>query len=175
MNTYILRRQEFCMYLASPPPITMDTLPARIAHLTDLPMDSLWGLWDAYFDTRPKRRNRKRLEGCLSQEIQKVAIAEYQMEECVTRKLSRWALKGGHRRRHLADRVLHMPQPSESFMAMTEMPLDINGLIDCYLTLFPDLTRPEALWLVGRAPHGWPSKITEALADVLARSRAGRS
>lgn len=163
------------MYLASPPPITMDMVPARLVQLTEIPMDSLWLLWDAYFDTRPKRRNRKWLECCLSQEIQKVALAEYEMETCITRKLSKWTLKGWRRRRHLDGRVLDGLKASTNRMTMTEMPLDINGMIDFYLTLFPDLTRPETLWLVCRAPYGWPSQITEALTGVLARSRAGRS
>lgn len=160
------------MFPLSPPPITMDTLLPRLAQLTDLPMNRLWELWDAYFETRPKRRNRKWLESCLCQEIQKVAFAEYQMEACVARKLSKWAQVGWRRRKHLARRVLNMPQPSASFMALTEPPQDVSGMIDFYLTLFPDLTKLESLWLVSREPYGWPLQITEAMAGVIAHSRS---
>lgn len=127
------------MLQTSPPPISMDQLAKQIALLPCLSMRSFWELWDEYFDARPRHRSRKWLEGCLARKIQEVALAEYEMELRVARKLERAARMRVHRQIHRGDCALDVPQDE-----------DINAQINGYLTLCHDLTRQEALWLVCR-------------------------
>lgn len=47
---------------------------ARIAQLPHLPMDSLWALWDQYFDLRPGHHHRAWLESRLAYKIQERAF-----------------------------------------------------------------------------------------------------
>ncbi|MFN4005384.1 MAG: DUF2924 domain-containing protein, partial [Hylemonella sp.] len=47
-------------------PADAKTLAARIAQLPDLPMDSLWALWDEHFDERPNHHHRTWIESRLA-------------------------------------------------------------------------------------------------------------
>ena len=50
------------------------TVAARVAQLPHLPMDSLWALWDEYFEERPKHHHRTWLESRLAYRIQERAF-----------------------------------------------------------------------------------------------------
>lgn len=50
------------------------SIAARIAQLPHLPMDSLWALWDQYFDERPGHHHRGWLESRLAHKIQERAF-----------------------------------------------------------------------------------------------------
>ncbi|KVG09864.1 DUF2924 domain-containing protein [Burkholderia thailandensis] len=50
------------------------TIAARIAQLPNLPIDSLWALWDEYFDERPKHHNRTWIETRLAYRMQERAF-----------------------------------------------------------------------------------------------------
>lgn len=127
------------MLQTAPPPISMDKLVVQLALLPSLSMHGFWALWDQYCDVRPRRRSRMWLEGCLARKIQEVAFAEYEMELRVARKLERAARMRVHRKIQRGDCALDVPQDE-----------DINAQISGYLTLCPDLSRQEALWLVCR-------------------------
>lgn len=140
------------MLQTAPPPISMDKLAMQISQLPSLPMHSFWTLWYEYFDGRPRRRSRNWLEGCLAHKIQEVALAEYEMELRVARKLYRAPRTRAHRQIHRGDRVLDVPQDGVKLETMVIPPVGINALINSYLTLCPDLTPHQALWLVCRVP-----------------------
>jgi len=55
-------------------PLQATTVAARIAQLPHLPMDSLWALWDEYFDERPRHHHRTWLESRLAYRIQECAF-----------------------------------------------------------------------------------------------------
>jgi hypothetical protein len=55
-------------------PLQATTVAARIAQLPHLPMDSLWALWDEYFDERPNHHHRTWLESRLAYRIQECAF-----------------------------------------------------------------------------------------------------
>ena len=50
------------------------SVAARVAQLPHLPMDSLWALWDEYFDERPNHHHRTWLESRLAYKIQERAF-----------------------------------------------------------------------------------------------------
>ena len=50
------------------------TVSARIAQLSLLPMDSIWALWDEYFDQRPNHHHRTWLESRLAYKLQERAF-----------------------------------------------------------------------------------------------------
>ena len=50
------------------------TVSARIAQLPLLPMDSIWALWDEYFDQRPNHHHRTWLESRLAYKLQERAF-----------------------------------------------------------------------------------------------------
>ena len=134
------------MLLTSPPPISMDKLAAQLALLPSLSLESFGALWAQYFDSRPRRRSRNWLIDCLARKIQEVACAEYEMEQRVSRKLKRAARMRAHRQMPRGC----MLQGEVKSQAMVAPTIDINELINSYLTLCPDLTYGEALWLVCR-------------------------
>lgn len=47
---------------------------AQVAQLSQLPMESLWALWDEYFDERPNHHHRTWLESRLGYKIQERAF-----------------------------------------------------------------------------------------------------
>lgn len=49
------------------------TISARIAQLPLLPMETLWALWDEYFDQRPNHHHRTWLESRLAYKLQERA------------------------------------------------------------------------------------------------------
>jgi hypothetical protein len=49
-------------------------IAARIAQLPELSMDSLWALWDEYFDERPNHHHRTWIESRLAYKIQEEAF-----------------------------------------------------------------------------------------------------
>ena len=61
------------------------TISARIAQLPILPMDSLWALWDEYFDQRPNHHHRTWLESRLAYKLQERAYGNLKVS--VRRKL----------------------------------------------------------------------------------------
>lgn len=130
----------------------MDKLAVQIALIPSLPPESFWALWAQYFDSRPRRRSRNWLIDCLARKIQEVAFAEYEMELRVLRKLKRAARMRAHRQMSRGD----MPHDEVKSQAMVAPPIGINELINSYLTLCPDITRQEALWLVCR---GWSLRV----------------
>jgi hypothetical protein len=141
------------MLTTMPPPIPMDQVFRQLAQLPSLPMHSFWELWDEYFETRPRRRSRNWLGTCLAHKIQEVAYAEYKMELSVTRKLDRAARTRAQRQRQRGDRGWDVPQDEVKTGTMVALPFGINAQIDSYLTLCPDLTLLEAIWLVCRVPY----------------------
>lgn len=50
------------------------SIAARIAQLSELSMDSLWALWDEYFDERPNHHHRTWIESRLAYKIQEEAF-----------------------------------------------------------------------------------------------------
>ena len=50
------------------------SLAAQLAQLPELSMDSLWALWDAHFDQRPKHHHRTYLESRLAYRLQEHAF-----------------------------------------------------------------------------------------------------
>ena len=54
-------------------PADPTTVAARVAQLPHLSMDSLWALWDEYFEERPKHHHRTWLESRLAYRIQELA------------------------------------------------------------------------------------------------------
>ncbi len=50
------------------------SIAARIAQLPELSMDSLWALWDEYFDERPNHHHRTWIESRLAYKIQEEAF-----------------------------------------------------------------------------------------------------
>jgi hypothetical protein len=140
------------MLQTAPPPISMDKLAMQLSRLPSLPMHSFWALWDEYFDERPRRRSRTWLEACLAHKIQEVALAEYEMELRVARKLHRARRTRAQRQIQRGNRELDVPQNGVKPETMAIPPVGINALINSYLTLCPDLTPHEALWLVCRVP-----------------------
>ena len=56
--------------------VSQDPTPiaTRIAQLPHLPMESLWALWDRYFDERPNHHHRTCLESRLAYKIQEQAF-----------------------------------------------------------------------------------------------------
>lgn len=50
------------------------SISARIAQLPELSMDSLWALWDEYFDERPNHHHRTWIESRLAYKIQEEAF-----------------------------------------------------------------------------------------------------
>lgn len=50
------------------------SVAARVAQLPHLAMDSLWALWDEYFDERPNHHHRTWLESRLAYKIQERAF-----------------------------------------------------------------------------------------------------
>lgn len=131
----------------------MDNLVVQLALLPSLPPKSFWELWAQYFDSLPKRRSRNWLEACLARRIQEVALAEHKMELSVTRKLAIAARTRAHRQRHRSDRGLDLPLDEVKTGTMVALPFGINAQIESYLTLCPDLTFQEAVWLVSRVSY----------------------
>lgn len=140
------------MLLTTPPPITINNLGASLCRLPYLSTSSFWALWDEYFETRPKRRNRNWLISCLARKIQDVALDEHLMELRVARKLARAARTRKLHRGHLQDRT------SETLLEAMKRPttavafIGVNALIESYLIICPDLTFEEAVWLACRVP-----------------------
>jgi len=59
---------------AHAPTVDATTIAARVAQLPHLSMDSLWALWDEYFEERPKHHHRTWLESRLAYRIQERAF-----------------------------------------------------------------------------------------------------
>jgi hypothetical protein len=140
------------MFQTTPPPISVSQLAFMLSRLPDLLMGSFWALWNEYFESRPRRRNRNWLINCLARKIQDVALAEYAMELRVARKLARATCTRRQRRMRRRDCVGEtFPDAIERGTTAGPIP-GINALIGTYLRLCPDLTYPEAVWLVCRMP-----------------------
>jgi hypothetical protein len=138
------------MLQTTPPPISVSQLAVTLSRLPDLPTGSFWALWDEYFESRPRRRNRNWLISCLARKIQDVAWAEYAMELRVARKLARATCTRRQRRMRRRDCVGET-FPDAIKRGTTAGPIfGINALIGTYLRLCPDLTYSEAVWLVCR-------------------------
>ena len=98
-------------------------------------------------------------------------MAESEMELRVAQKLGRAARTRAHRKIHRGDRVLDVPQDEVKLETMAAPPLGINAQINSYLTLCPDLTPQEALWLVCRVvdSNAAIARLGNVLADVIGR------
>lgn len=53
--------------------ITPDNLAAQLAQLPDLPMESLWALWDQFYNCRPGNHHRTYLENRIAYKLQERA------------------------------------------------------------------------------------------------------
>jgi Protein of unknown function (DUF2924) len=51
------------------------SITAQLAQLPELSMDSLWAMWDAHFDQRPKHHHRAYLESRLAYRLQERALS----------------------------------------------------------------------------------------------------
>jgi hypothetical protein len=78
----------------------------KVAQLPHLPMESLWALWDEYFDERPQHHHRTWLESRLAYKIQERAFGG--LKASVRRKLEDIGETGllPSRLRREADRLL---------------------------------------------------------------------
>ena len=82
------------------------TVAARVAQLPHLSMDSLWALWDEYFEERPKHHHRTWLESRLAYRIQERAFGA--LKPATRRKLEEIGETGilPRQLRHDANRLL---------------------------------------------------------------------
>lgn len=87
-------------------PADPTTVAARVAQLPHLSMDSLWALWDEYFEERPKHHHRTWLESRLAYRIQERAFGG--LKPATRRKLEEIGETGilPRQLRHDANRLL---------------------------------------------------------------------
>ena len=91
---------------AHAPTVDATTVAARVAQLPHLSMDSLWALWDEYFEERPKHHHRTWLESRLAYRIQERAFGG--LKPATRRKLEEIGETGilPRQLRHDANRLL---------------------------------------------------------------------
>lgn len=139
---------------AVPPPISIGQVFVRVSQLPHIPMSRLMALWHDYFEEPPKLQSRVWIESQLAYQIQAVAIAEHDMTLCVTAKLDRVFSTLARRQRSNGRRKSNEKQREviEETIAISDRCL-IELMRTC-LTICPELTGEESMWLASRLLSG---------------------